>query len=120
MRDLPLSEWLPKILPDGWRIVQPWGDGYAYQLRDGLRVICSTAEYEGREWMHVSMSRKDRLPSYNDMKHVKEVLIGNQRWAAQLFPPACDHVNIHEFCLHLWCPLTGSLPWPNFGEGGTI
>jgi len=118
---LPLSEYVPRVLPSGWSIIDRFGDGYRLQLRDGLRVIVSTADFpDGRDWMHVSMSRVDRLPSYGDMKHVKEVLIGNDRWAAQFFPPAADHVNIHQFCLHLWCPLTGELPWPNFGEGGTI
>jgi hypothetical protein len=120
MRDLPLSQYVRTVLPDGWRIVQPFGDGYAYEERTGLRVIVSTADYDDREWMHVSVSRKDRIPSYEDLKYVKEIMVGNDRWAAQLFPPAADHVNIHQFCLHLWVPLTGSLPWPNFGEGGTI
>jgi hypothetical protein len=119
-RDIPLSDYIPRVVPNHWRVLDAFGDGYRYLTRDGLRVIASTGEYDGREWMHVSMSRADRLPSYEDMKHVKEVIVGNDRWAAQLFPPIDQHVNIHQFCLHLWFPLTGSLPWPNFGEGGTI
>lgn len=115
----PLAECLPRVLPDGWTILDRFGDGYRCLHRAGLRVICSTAEYEGRDWLHVSLSRKDRLPNYEDMKHVKDTF-ARMFWAAQLLPPPEQHVNIHEFCLHLWCPITGSLPWPNFGEGGTI
>lgn len=117
---LPLSEHVRRVYPDGWSIVQRWGDGFALVERSGLSVLVTTAPYEDREWMHVSLSRRDRIPSYDDMKYVKEVVIGNDRWAAQLFPPASEHVNIHPFCLHLWVPLGGPLPWPNFGEGGTI
>ena len=119
-RAIALNEFLPRVLPLGWTFIDDFGDGYRCKHRSGLQVIASGAEYEGREWLHVSMSRIDRMPSYEDMKHVKETVIGNQRWAAQLFPPAEQHVNIHHFCLHLWCPATGTLPWPNFGEGGTI
>lgn len=121
MRDYPLAECLPRVLPNGWVILQAFGDGYACQDRTGLRVIASTADMEdGRDWLHVSLSRADRLPSYADLKYVKEVFIAKDKWAAQLFPPVNEHVNIHQFCLHLWVPLTGSLPWPNFGKDGTI
>lgn len=119
-REIQLNEFLPRILPDGWTYIQAFGDGYTCRHRSGLRVIASGAEYEGREWLHVSLSREDRIPSYDDIKHAKETFIGNGRWAAQLFPPVDQHVNIHQFCLHLWCPATGALPWPNFGEGGSI
>lgn len=120
--DLPLSDYLPKVLPDHWRIIDRFGDGNRYATRDGLLVIASTAPFEedAREWLHVSVSRKDRLPSYDDMKHVKEVVIGNDRWAAMFLPPVALHVNIHQFCLHWYSPLTGSLPWPEFGREGTI
>jgi hypothetical protein len=117
---LPLSEYVRRVYPAGWTIVERWGDGYRLQERSGLRVIVSTAEYEGCDWMHVSLSRKDRLPSYDDMKYVKEVIIGNDRCAVEFYPPAARHVNIHQFCRHLWCPLTGGEPWPLFGEEGTI
>lgn len=117
----PLADCLPRVLPDGWSILQRFSDGYVLQERAGLRVIASTAPHEdGRDWLHVSISREKRLPSYDDLKYVKSVIVGNDRWAAQFFPPASEHVNIHQFCLHLWTPLTGTLPWPNFGDGGTI
>lgn len=120
MQTIDLNPLLPRVLPDGWSYLDRFGDGYRVTHRGGLRIIISGAEYDGREWLHLSMSRKDRLPSYEDMKHAKEIFLGNDRWAAQLFPPVKYHVNIHQFCLHLWCPVTGDLPWPNFGEGGTI
>lgn len=119
MRDLPVSEFIPRVLPDGWRLVQPFGDGNAYKHRSGLRVIVTTADFEdGRDWMHVSLSREDRLPSYDDLRHVKSTFVGDNRYAYQVFPPALKHINIHSFCLHLWAPLTGTVPLPDFTRGG--
>lgn len=119
LRDLPLSEFVPRVLPDGWRILQPFGDGNAYQYRDGLRVLVSTADFEdGRDWMHVSLSRADRLPSFDDLKFAKSVFVGDQRYAYQVFPPTEKYINIHPFVLHLWSPLTGAPPLPDFTRGG--
>lgn len=119
VRDLPLSEYVPRVLPDGWRVLRPFGDGNAYQHRSGLRVIVSTADFpDGRDWMHVSFSRADRLPSYDDLLHVKQTFAAD-RYAYQVFPPPNKHVNIHDFCLHLWVPLTGAPPLPDFTMGGS-
>lgn len=117
-RTLPLHDVIPRVLPDGWQVLQPFGDGNAYQHRAGLRVIVSTADFpDGRDWMHISVSRKDRLPSWDDLKLVKNTFAGVQRVAYQVIAPADEHVNIHDFCLHLWTPLTGERPLPDFTRG---
>jgi hypothetical protein len=119
IRAIALSEYIPTVLTSDWQIMQPWGDGNAYRNRNGLRVIVTTADFpDGREWMHISLSRVDRLPNYDDLKHAKETFAGNHRYAYQVFPPADKHVNLHEFCLHLWVPLTGDAPLPDFTRGG--
>lgn len=90
------------LLP-GWDIVQVLPDGYACQSLDGLRVIVSGAvEADGRRWLHVSVSRSDRLPSWEDMTRVKALIIGPDRYAYQIHPPAILHVNLHPRVLHLW------------------
>jgi hypothetical protein len=120
MRDLPVSAYLPRVLPDGWRVIDRWGDGYRYIHRGGLRVICDTAPIDGREWMHVSCSREDRLPSWDDMKHAKETFVGNDRYAYQVFPPASKYVNHHPFVLHMYVALTGKPPLPDFTFEGKM
>lgn len=116
----PMHEAIPRILPAGWTILQRFGDGNAYRYRNGLKVLVSTAPFEdGREWMHISLSRNDRIPNYDDVKFVKNTF-AEGRFAYQIFPPLSQNINIHEFCLHLWVPLTGELPLPNFGARGSI
>lgn len=102
----------------GWHVIHRREDGAAYGRPDGLRVIASLAkELDGKTWLHVSCSRKARLPSYQDMCEVKRIFIGEEREAYQVFAPKSKHVNIMPFCLHLWCRLDGPA-LPDFTQGG--
>lgn len=103
-----------------WRMVEAREDGAAFVHRaKTLFVICSVGvEADGRRWRHVSMSYRNRLPSYEDLKLVKDAFIGADRWAVQVFPKASEHVNIMPFCLHLWsCEEQGILPDFTQGSG---
>lgn len=51
---------------------------------------------------HLSMSRKDRLPSYDELKDARYQFMPDVHYAAQIFPPKSEFVNAHQFCLHLW------------------
>ncbi len=91
--------------PDGWQVIQRWGDGYACQeIRGGLRVLVDCEEKaDGQRWLHVSYSRKDWVPSHADTCKVRDAFIGTERYAYAVFPPSEKYVNIHPNCLHLWC-----------------
>jgi hypothetical protein len=52
--------------------------------------------------LHLSISRKDRLPSYDELKAARYQFMADVPYVAQLFPPQEDFVNVHEHCLHLW------------------
>jgi hypothetical protein len=87
---------------------------------NGLLVICSgTTEADGKRWVHVSMSRRSRLPSYDDMALVKDSFIGRDKLALQLFVPNERHINYAHNCLHLWHCMDGD-PAPDFRHGGLI
>lgn len=88
--------------PKGWRILQPWGFGYALQHREGLRAIidCSQKE-DDRWWVHISLSRASRTPTHEDMVQAKRDFLGD-RYAYAVYPPTERYVNIHQHCLHLW------------------
>jgi hypothetical protein len=91
-------------------------DGAAYRSMDGLMVIMSKdIEQDGKEWTHLSFSRKNRMPSYNDMVLVKAVFIGSDKDAIMVLPRKSKHVNIHNFCLHLFT--TDVMPLPDFTQG---
>lgn len=53
---------------------------------------------------HLSISRKDRLPNYDELKSARYQYLPDVKYAVQIFPPEEDFVNLHSFCLHLWEP----------------
>jgi hypothetical protein len=100
-----------------WRHVMHADDGDCWMALGGLKVIWSAAEEEdGKIWMHVSVSRPTRLPSYTDLARVKALFIGD-RVSYSVWATAADHVNIHQNCLHLWAVLEGEEPLPDFTRG---
>jgi hypothetical protein len=107
----------PQALPVGWRIIETLDDGAKWKRRDGLAVIASaTRESDGKRWLHVSCSRAAVMPSYADLVAVKELFVGPDRTAIQVFVPRSKHVNIHPFCLHLWHCIDGD-GLPDFTAG---
>ena len=107
----------PTILPAPWRPVpSPTPGANAYQ-RPGLVVLVSAdIELDGRPWLHASVSRRDRLPSWEDLNEVKDIFVGKDRKAVQVLPPEVEKVNVHPFCLHLFSCLSEAL-LPDFTRG---
>ena len=110
-----------------WHRAAVGDDGDKWALREGthgvgMTVIWSIAtELDRRVWLHVSVARVGRLPSYSDMTRIKRLFIGPDQFAYSVWAAEEDHVSIHDTCLHLWSPLTGELPLPDFTRGmGTI
>lgn len=104
--------------PAGWRIIQEWGLGYALDNYSGLRVLIDCCQKrDDRWWVHISVSRKDRIPSYSDMASVKRDFLG-ERYAYSVWAPSEFHVNIHAHCLHLWalCDDSNGMALPEFSE----
>ena len=108
---------LPTILPPNW-IERDWHGVPVFYEESGLKVLADIAmKPDCRNWLHVSFSRKDRLPSYRDLMKVKELFF-RDLLAIQIFPKPEDHVNIHPFCLHLWaCEDQALIPEMSFGSG---
>ncbi len=93
--------------PDGWILEDFNGNG---------AVIITCAPVNGDEWVHASMTRKNAVPSYDDLKLLHRAVFGDG-WAYQVFAPPMDHVNIHEHALHLWGRLDGRPALPDFTDG---
>lgn len=93
-----------------WRVVRELGDGCAWRGRAGhLRVLETISrEADGRVWHHVSVSRRDRCPTWAEVADVKNTFCGADREAYVVLPPAARYVNLHPTCLHLWSCLDGA------------
>lgn len=63
---------------------------------------CIVLVRKERGLWHLSMSRKDRLPSYDELRDARYQFLPDVRYVAQIFPPKDEFVNVHQFCLHLW------------------
>jgi len=59
---------------------------------------------DGAGWEHVSVSRKDRCATWEEMCQVKDMFWDDEDVVMQFHVPAKDHVNNHPYCLHLWRP----------------
>ncbi len=115
----PSGELITRPDPRDWRAI-PYEAGEMFFGRGGLRVIRTVNDCsdDGRVWLHVSFSRENQLPSYEDTKLVREVFVGRHE-SYQVSPPPERHVNIHPYCLHLWACLEGPV-LPDFSFNGTI
>jgi hypothetical protein len=79
-----------------------------------LKVLRSISTMkDGSKWYHISISRPDKLPSWEDLTAVKNDFIGEEKFALQVIPAKEDHVNVNPFCLHLWSPYQMPLNYPN-------
>lgn len=108
----------PRVLPYSWRLLTRTLDGAKYQHESLMTVITSVAlELDGKVWLHVSLARRSRLPSWDDVVAVKNLFIGEDETALQVLPPRDRYINIHPHCLHLWHCLDGAVT-PDFARGG--
>lgn len=117
-RTMRARDVLPRIIPYGWRTVANRDDGAHFLRTDGLSLIMSGCyELDGKRWLHLSIARPDRLPTWEELKDAKTLFLGRETMAIQVIPPESTYVNLHPFCLHLWHCLDGD-PCPDFTAGG--
>jgi hypothetical protein len=91
-------------------------DGVFYHVDKKRTVIISWAHFpDNKRWLHVSLSHKDRIPTYEELCEVKARFVGEDKKAIMVFPTAENHVNIHPNCLHLWHCLDED-PLPEFSD----
>lgn len=69
-------------------------------------------------WRHVSVSRENRLPTWVDLREVKDIFIGPKHCAIHMIPPDEFYVNYHPFTLHLFTRLDADTVPPGLYEAG--
>lgn len=60
---------------------------------------------------HLSISAPGRLPTYEELKKARYEFLPDEIYAAQIFPPQSEFVNVNPHVLHLWeirdAPMSG-------------
>jgi len=107
---LKFRDFAPVVLPANWSRIAPPAqlvavcgaqNCAAYMSALGTKAILSLDDYEqDGKWLHLSVSRLGRLPTWNELKGAKELFLGD-RLAIQLLPPKSHWISISE-CLHLF------------------
>jgi hypothetical protein len=80
-------------------------------LKKGTRLFAMAGEGDG--WEHVSVSRTDRAPLWEEMCQVKDLFWDAEDCVVQYHPPKSEYINNHDFCLHLWRPIGVEMPRPD-------
>lgn len=78
---------------------------------DGRRLVVIASW--GLGWDHVSVSRENRVPNWEEMEWVLNKFAREIEYWVQYHVPPIDHVNFHPFCLHWWRPQVEKLPIPD-------
>lgn len=74
----------------------------------GMVVVASS----GEGWDHVSVSFRDRCPTWDEMEDVRRDFFSPTDTVIQIHPPLADYVNLCKNCLHLWRPWHSEIPLP--------
>lgn len=116
-----LADQLFPSLPHPWRLVTRLDDGGRW-INPGLRasLIWSVEPHDGELWHHVSMARREDVPTWDELVRAKELILGPEAWAYQVVAPRSKWINIYDRVLHLWSPADGRPRLPDFGRLGTI
>ena len=67
---------------------------------------------DGGGWDHVSVSFRNRCPSWDEMCEIKDMFFRPDECCIEYHPAEKDYVNVHPYCLHIWRPQKDELPKP--------
>lgn len=121
----PITTWKHKPFPAFEAHPNAICFGYYEQpSRDPLRAIVSVdlpPDHPDGHWLHLSISRARRLPTWGDLCTARDQLGYRERLFVQMVPPASAWLNMHSYCLHLICRLDGetipAVMWQQGGDG---
>ena len=83
---------------------------FIVQLKRGQTVYVIASD--GGGWEHVSVSRKDRCPTWDEMCQIKAMFWDAEDVVVQFHPRESEYVNNHPNCLHLWRQVDCDFPTP--------
>ena len=95
--------------PEYWNELKSPAPEYMRVWRNrGLQTLISKSiTKDTRWWWHVSVSRPDRMPTWQELAKVRKDFFGEEIEFYQVLPKRSEYVNVHQFCLHMWAPMDG-------------
>jgi len=85
-----------------------------FALKGHIVVIASS----GEGWDHISVSRPDRTPTWDEMEKIKRLFFEDHETVMQLHVPVSEYIDGEytgrraKYCLHLWRPIDIEIPRP--------
>lgn len=83
---------------------------FEIKLKKGQTFFAIASGLNG--WEHVSVSRSERCPTWDEMCQIKDMFWEKDACVVQYHPAQSDYINNHPYCLHLWRPTDQTLPFP--------
>lgn len=76
-----------------------------------LRIIKTVEQVGDDTWEHLSVSCRNRYPSWDELLAVRYEFFLNDHQVIQIFPPKDLYISLHKFAFHLWhCQTNDVLP----------
>lgn len=72
-------------------------------------LVCMTCI---ESWEHLSVSHKNKIPSWLCMEEMKELFFKDDEEAFQFHPKMDNYVNNNEYALHIWRKTDGTMEPP--------
>ena len=89
-----------------------FGNNGAFEVRLRHNQTVYVIASDGAGWEHVSVSRRDRCPTWEEMCQVKAMFWDAEDVVVQFHPRESEYVNNHPNCLHLWRQVGAEFPTP--------
>ena len=109
---LEIDVWIP-VVRSGSLAGEFMGSGWVkvHQSKSAkMAAVVFGSNENGME--HVSVSFRDRIPTWEEMCVVKDVFWTEEEACIQVHPRKSEYVNIHENCLHIWRKKDAPENWP--------
>lgn len=106
-----------KSIPPGWHQTPKIGPIFMWaHNKRHLSVGASLEVHDANTWIHVSISHRKHVPTYNDLMYLRRHWIGDRK-TIMVWPTEEYYVNMHPNCLHLYAPLYAHAdPLPEFND----
>lgn len=96
-----IEDYLELVPPSNdWRVNDVREDGFHY-VNPPESVIISGTIRDGKKWVHLSYSRKDRYPTWPELLRIRDCFIGPDKVCIQKVPNSIRRRD-DIFDLHIW------------------